>query len=385
MAEVSPTLFCLLHPAAEEIEFELKDPEHIVVSANTTTVGPGYHMFLSTLLKDWANDFGASWEPEDDPEGDAPEFLDETGFFFTGDQARLYEEMTRWLQALANTFFDGTFDLQSRGTALCMPINPQFDADETAITSVGPRDRAWLTETAEDGRRGSDFFAWWSPGLDAKYFLRRALVQMWTNVRWRRPALESEELMLAEVAECLRSAHALDPSLAYPWAEWADIADYLDDDSDEREWLRKQVHSAPTVGYRRRDVVVSLPGGWSMKVPGSFTDFELDGESDLCALDPPREIWFTAYESATAGSSKTFETAKKALKKTRPEFVYERDRCISEAKITNKQRDTGEHYFVLNSSTHAPAKRIVCTILFSESGDREWALNTWRSIQPPSE
>jgi len=50
MVEAAPTLFCQLHPAAEEIELSLIDPEHIVVSANTTTVGPGYHIFLVSLL-----------------------------------------------------------------------------------------------------------------------------------------------------------------------------------------------------------------------------------------------------------------------------------------------------------------------------------------------
>jgi len=54
VVESAPTLFCQLHPAAEEIELALIDPDHVVVSANTTTVGPGYHIFLTSLLKKWA-------------------------------------------------------------------------------------------------------------------------------------------------------------------------------------------------------------------------------------------------------------------------------------------------------------------------------------------
>ena len=39
----SPAIFCRLHPGAEEVELSLIGPEHLVVSASTSAVGPGYH------------------------------------------------------------------------------------------------------------------------------------------------------------------------------------------------------------------------------------------------------------------------------------------------------------------------------------------------------
>jgi len=48
VVESSPTVFCQLHLAAEEVELTLIDPKHLVVSANTSTAGPGYHVFLTS-------------------------------------------------------------------------------------------------------------------------------------------------------------------------------------------------------------------------------------------------------------------------------------------------------------------------------------------------
>src|SRR5580700_11695390 len=80
--ELSPTVFCQLHPGAEEVELSLIDPEHLVVSANTSTVGPGYHIYLSLLLQDWAHDFHASWQR---PDEESEDYCDEAEYFFTGD------------------------------------------------------------------------------------------------------------------------------------------------------------------------------------------------------------------------------------------------------------------------------------------------------------
>jgi hypothetical protein len=59
--------------------------------------------------------------------------------------------MTAWLAGLAGTFFDGTFDSDSSGIALCLPMNPQFESTQLAMTPLGPRDREWLRRTAADG------------------------------------------------------------------------------------------------------------------------------------------------------------------------------------------------------------------------------------------
>lgn len=381
VVESSPTLFCVLHPAAEEVELTLIKPEYLVVSANTSTVGPGYHAFLASMLQDWAQDFHASWERSEESSED---YGDETDYFFTGDEKRLVENMEHWLQAVANSFSDGSLEAADRGIALCMPIDPQFEADEIAITPLGTRGRDWLYETAQEGCKGKDFFAWWTPGFNAGYYLGRALTLMWSSVRWRSPVNDRERNVLKDVADSLRSAYQLNSTLPYPWAEWEEVLELLGTDVPERQLVRRQVKGKPTIGYRRRHVTVTLPGGWRMRIPGSFSDFESDRDNDQCALDPPREIWFTSYRFTASSPRETFESMKREMKKNSPECLLERDDYIAKAIISKKRRDTGEDYFVLNSSNACPDKRAVCTILFSQPEQKDWALEIWRSIQPPA-
>jgi hypothetical protein len=375
-----PTLFCQLHPAAEEIELSLIDPQHLVASANTSTVGPGYHIFVCSMLQTWARDFHASWlQPEEDSE----DYSDEAGYFFTGNEQNVFDEMTAWLQTLAGTFFDGTFQPDDRGIALCLSIGTNFESQEPAVTPLGPRSREWLYDTSQDGSKGRDFFAWWAPGLNAQYFLGRALALMWTDVRWRRPANDSERRVLQDVVNSLNIANKLDPSLDYPWAEWAELLALLNESNGEMDWVRARAKGPPTIGYRRRNVTVSLSGGWQMRLPGSFGDFLEDEEHNQYALDPPKEIWFTSYSFTAASPSQMFESMRQKILAERPEFLFEREDYVAKAKLQEKKRSTDEKYFLLSSSHVCPSQRAVCTIVFNQSEERDWALEVWRSIQAP--
>lgn len=381
LIDSSPALFCQFHPAAEEVELSLIDPESFVASANTSTVGPGYHIYLCSLLKQWAHDFHALWQQTDEETSD---YYDEAEYFFTGDQQRMFNSMTNWLEALAGTFFEKTIDLNDCGNALCMPMDVQFESEQLSITPLGPRDREWLRQASQDGTRGKDFFAWWEPGLNAQYFLGRALAQMWTNVRWRRPVNDQERKLLKGVDNSLRIAYGLDSSLNYPWIEWKEILKNLDVNPENLGLPRTAPAGPPTIGYRRSKVWVTLSGSWRIRIPGSFSEFESDEEHNLFALDPPREIWFTSYRFTSPSPANAFDSKKQEILKEKPEYLHEGVSYVAKAAIKKKTRETGENYFVLTSSNMCPTQRAVCTILFPQEDQREWALETWRSIQPPS-
>jgi hypothetical protein len=380
VVDSTPTLFCKMHPAAEDLELSFVGPSQLVASANTTTVGPGYHVFVTSVLKDLAHEFHAQWER---PVEGSEDYGDETEFFFTGDEKKLNAEMTAWLAAVAGTFFDGSLDSEDNGIALCLPMNPQFEFEQPALTPLGPRDLEWLHRTALDGSSGVDFFAWWTPGFNAEYYLGRALTQMWVDVRWRPPINDSETLVLEDVARSLRRAYELDPCLRYPWADWKQVLELLNRGGAESELVNSRVEGEPTIGYRRGKVTVALPGGWRIKAPGSFSVFRPDEENDYCAVNPPQEIWFTAYRSEAASSYSEFESVKNEWKKSQADYLIERDDYLAQATISNKRRETGEEYFVLNSSNLAIGRRAICTILFTDPDQKDWAVETWKSIQPP--
>lgn len=287
--EAKPTLFCNLHPAAENLEISLRDPDHVTASANTSTVGPGDHIFVCDVLHKLGERFHLQWEePSDD-------FRDETGYFHSEDRQQVFVEMKAWLKGVANMFFDGTLKGQGHPVRLAMPLDVGFSWDARSITPLGPRDADWLKRVAENPDNGTDFFAWWNPVLDAEYFRRRALVKIWSEVRWRPPINDTEKDVLSYVADSLETAYKLDSGLEYPWAEWAAILGYLQRSVNEYPFPRELATTTPSIGYRRHDVTVQLPGNWWITLPGSFSNFKPDKNHNYCALDPPREVWATSY------------------------------------------------------------------------------------------
>jgi len=118
--------------------------------------------------------------------------------------------------------------------------------------------------------------------------------------------------------------------------------------------------------------------------PGSFTAFESDKENDQFALDLPREIWFTSFRFAPSSMRDTFESMREKIRASNPEYLIDREDYVAKATITKKHRHTGEDYFLLSSSNSCPGNWSVCSILFSQPDHKEWALETWRSIQPPA-
>ena len=377
----SPAVFCRLHPGAEEVELSLIDPEHLVVSASTSSVGPGYHIFLVSLLKDFAHDFQTSWQRSEDESG---EYDDETGLFFTGDERQVFTHMTRWLQSLAKVFFDGRLDPDSIGVALSMSSQTHFESDELAITPLGPRGREWMFQTSQDGAMGKDFFAWWTPGLNAEYHLGRALTLMWSTVRWRPPVCDAEMDVLKSVASSLAQAYELDPTLPYPWAEWAEILELVDAAPLEKDTVLAHAAGNPTIGYRRGIVTVTLTGGWRIRIPGSFSEFEFDEDNNLFAVDPPREIWFTSFRLPAPLSDEKFELTKRELRGSKSDYREEGAQYAATATISKKVRETGEGYFVMNTLNVSPGTKAVCTIVYSQDEDKDWALEVWKSLRPPS-
>ncbi len=371
------TLLCQIHPAAEEFELSLIDPAHLLASASTGGVGPGYHIFLTNLLKALAHHIKASWLH---PAADDEDFADDTGYFFTGDEDHLRHEMTRWLSAIAGLFFDGSLDPDTQGTALCIPLNPRFETAQPALTPLGPRSRAWLAQTAKDGAAGSDFFPWWTPGCNAEFYLRRALTQMWLDIRWRPPINDSETAALESVAADLDQAFHLDPHLDYPWAEWKQVLQCLAREAGPQEQLvDSRAHTDPTIGYRRANVFINL-GDWTLKIPGSFSDFDTDQYNRVFSGDPPREIWFAVYP--LIGSLEWHK--KDRQERVHIDYLIERDGYFAHANLSTHQTETGEPFFVLNSTNLTDAgQKAVFTVIFFNPDHKDWALQTWQSLQPP--
>jgi hypothetical protein len=375
-----PCLFSSFHPAAEEVEIVVPDPDHITVSANTSTVGPGYHIFLCSLIHRWTDNFSIDWRrfgADDDTT-----FGDETDYFFTNDKQNVYDHMERWLKSLTGSFFDGTLDPDSKEIALCMPMNVRFEGDALAITQLGPRDRDWLRRMSEGTIYYGEFFPWYEVGFNAEYYLGRALVQMWSDVRWRKAANDQEKRLIESVLNSLEIAYRMNPSLDFPWNEWNELLTLSDRVVPHSVFVEERASGPGRIGYRRTRVKTCLPGNWWIETEGSFSAFESDSDSALSSFDPPREIWFTAYSFSAEDPNEAFRRMRDKALNEKHGLVHENGNYIAVADITQKTTLSGK-YYLLRSSNMGILCRSVCTLVFEELSDREWAIRVWRSLKPP--
>jgi hypothetical protein len=297
-----------LHPAAEDIEFAF-DGRQLTVSAKTSTVGPGYHAYVCEMLRELAAELGATFGPlpgEDDG--------DETGYFSTGSRDALEDEMLAWLLGLAGVVAEGVAE-GSSGFIISMSTDSSFEFDGAMATPLGPRSSDWLEAVQLDPHSGRDIFPWWSPGLGAEHAAGRALVRMWTEVRWRTPVDDDERELLDKVDRDLRRAHELDPTLLLPWPEWSAILGFLARDDGLAASIRERAAGmAPKIGYRRRPVCVTLTDGWSVRIPGEMAS-SFDDEGTWCGFMPGRTIWMSSFtvgdpESPTRSAAETLPTKK---------------------------------------------------------------------------
>ena len=110
-----------------------------------------------------------------------------------------------------------------------------------------------------DPRLAIDMVPWWADATDARSLMAQALVLMWIEIRWRRPALEGEAEAFDEVHRLLSRAYRLDPDLSYPWTAWAEAVTLrgIDDPMARQAIARAEARRrarGPPIGYRRLPV-----------------------------------------------------------------------------------------------------------------------------------
>jgi hypothetical protein len=329
-----------LHPAATAVKVIVHPDAELSVSGDTSSVGPGYHADVIARI---------------DP------ILDELDYVWTEpfDFGATQHAMCAWLAGeLGNSSQVKLGEMRA------------FVVEAPVLTMLGPRDAAWRDAVLVDPMRAADAFAWWQqgPGQAAR---SRALLAMWHEVPWREPLDHQERELMTGVAADLRAAHAADPALELPWAEWSQLLDDLGDDDDAvRERGRDHV---PAIGYRRYDIEVEISGGWIMRLGGAFVGaWEDDGE----------RYWATNGDRAVELTTLTAndETDSQRLLDVAPERhpVIER---ITEGDYRGRAEayDEDDVHIVHGLVTRAPHVAIITCK--GTAADEAWALATWRSLR----
>jgi hypothetical protein len=382
-------LFLKLHPAAEAVEVAALGRGRLLVSAKTSSAGPGYHAYLCDLLKRLGKALRVTWDPPEE-EGD-----EGTRYFHAGDRAALEGELLRWLADMAVMVREN----MSKGGgwySVSMPLGHHYQSDDQVVTPLGFRDAAWFAAVADDPRAGIDIFPWWEEGQGAHYLLNRALCLMWAEVRWRPPINDDEIALYESVINLLRQAHALDPSQDYPWREWHEMNRHFAACGGEQmeptlaaQVARRaaRVRKKPLVGYRRRPVKVDLPERWAVTIPGSFAEEWEDNHATWSAWDSVCSLWVTTYTFLNKDGTPL--TAEETLAQSRDRagerFDYQGGKVIGRAfldHVTKDEEDEGEaSYWRLCGRSASAGHLAGFTICFTDPAYRQWALDTWHTIQ----
>jgi hypothetical protein len=369
------SLFVDLHPAALPMRLHASNGGAVDAMAVTSAAGPGYHTYLQRLIQRIGTATEVTWTT---PEG-AAGTTGTTRFVSGSDRAAVEREMLLWLQSALKEVRDAQAGGE-HGIQLSLPRRTRFAFDGAVATPLGPRDDAWLATALERPNVAIDVWPWWSDAVDARSLLGRALCLMWTEVRWRPPG-DGEAAVMDEVLELLRRAYVLDPSLDYPWAEWAELADIRGLDGALAETVRGRAVQTDrsSIGYRRRPVTIRHEG-WSLKVPGSFG--ERWTSEEWWGGESGRSITLAATTTEADGQPMAAEAflARFAGDLGDDAIAHADGRVRGRARLTT-DASSGVQVGVVEGYSAVEGSGAAIRIVFHDPADWEWAFGMWRSLE----
>jgi hypothetical protein len=249
-----------LHPAEEPLDLAL-DAGDVVLTAKTSSCGPGYHAYVIDYMDFVAAELATSWRGCED-EGD------ETGYFERRDFGALQGAMVDWLRAVAESVV-GTLEREHFScVSLSLDIGRQIQPpSDEAATPLGFRSLAFFkscmaAKEADHGEIGQAWFIWWDRACDARFWLKSGLNMMWVEAPWRPPFADEDARINADVEHCIANATRLDGDSPIPKSDLDEMRRLRDSDD---EWLSP---NSDGIGYLRRPLRRPFPGNWTAIVPG---------------------------------------------------------------------------------------------------------------------
>jgi len=366
------------HPAAADVVISAGEDGEVGVRSDFPPVGPGYQTFVGRLAQRLGTENGIVWATDDEAAGAVP----------MADPARAADRSAAehaYLAWLGGGLIAAR-DARRRGASsihLGTPAGVRYAVDGAIATCLGPRDDAWLEAAVGDSRLAIDITPWWADATDARYLLNRALCLMWTMVRWRDPVDDAERRLNDEVLRLLARAFPLDPSLAYPWREWHELAQIRGTDDAMTRQVEAKAKRAPAqvqVGYRRHPVRI-LHEGWELEIPGTFS--EQRTAEEWTGAEAGRTITIAATETGTpSGPMSAQAFLDQVAKDLGNEALSHRDgEVVGRARLST-DASSGVEVGVLEGYSAVRGRGAAIRIVFDDSADWRWALDAWRALIP---
>jgi hypothetical protein len=378
-----PELSLDLHPAAGPLTITADADGRLTAAADASSAGPGYHTFVARVLERLGEQLGVTWTREHEPGAEDASPTNGWGRPLVERAAVEREHIALLARVLGRAA-----ELRTAGVSgIQVGTRPgtQFEFEGAIGTPLGPRDDGWLARAAGDPRLGADIRPWWLDATDARYLLQRALVILWTDVRWRPPATDEERAGMDEALALLRRALPSDASLPYPWREWVElialrgvpdpIADRVAREAERADRRR------PPIGYRRRPVTV-VHEGWALQVPGTFG--ERRSSDDWMGGERGRQVTIAATE--TRASDGAPMSAGWFLSKVAGDLgddvLHHHDGEVAGKARLTTDATSGLEVAVLEGFSATTGRGAAIRVEFEDPSDWRWAVDLWRSLRP---
>jgi hypothetical protein len=340
------------------------------ISAKTSSAGPGYHAYLVDLI---------------DGLGVAPlEVKDDTGYYDARNYSALQDEMSGWLRILSEQLIkmgDSGQDYAALSVSLRIDGFPEATG-HFACCPLGYYEREFVEMALSGQNLGPEFFVWWNQQQDALFYRNAALCQILSDVNWLMPRSSGERLSVSSALGCLEIAFGLDPYLAYPAAEWLELA-RLSGDAALAEAIRSRFGAVgqATLGYNR-GIISSEMHGWRFSHSGMMhAEFEDEGETYV-HWDGKRTIRVSSLTVEFNGNppNKSEMLLASATAKESYEPFRLRNADIP-AKILHKQiEENGKPLWSTSLNAAMENELLVMSLYYEDEADREWALGVCASV-----
>ncbi len=361
-----PVLLAQLHPGAEEFQISCPRTGEVSITAATASCGAGYHAHACEIVHALGTEMKVSWSlgPESD----------DTGYLTSGDRTALRQAMLDHVAALARELPDRPATAPAGVAAspppLLMPGVAGFLHDGAVSTPLGPRDAAWLARARAGDACAADVVPWPEAGRNAAHHARRGLALAWTEVRWRSPLNETEQWAQEEALRCLAAAREKDPRSVPPHLI-EELTALL---------AGEPVATPASVGYRRREVIARLPGGFRAVLPGSFSE-DVDEDGTWHGTDGARAIWVTTGTMPPVDGNPGDATRQLMRTALEGDETFEmREGDVVGRAALREDEDDGAPVWVLACAAARGSLLLRATIAFPSPDQRDWALGVFRSL-----
>lgn len=377
MNQSEHTLCIDLMPGAESVFFEWDPAGTVTASAKTSTLGPGYHVYVVDTLDAISLATGLQWNWAD---------CDEASYALDRDFGRLQREMAKFLKTLAGIVASPRH-AWSQNLMINWPLNAAAPQDGGfVVTPLGPISREWLEKVAVAGedellsKAGPQFFAWWNKLPDARFWRAMGRQFMWSEIRWHPPANEQEQSLYHLTLACFDRAAELDPKLQLPAKEIAELRALLETEVDAAP-----VPSRDGIGFFRGPVLFR-PGGWNVTLDGYFHE-EASEEGSMTYFHGDRVVRVTPLAvgggdgpptgEALMNSVAANEGGEPVIDIAEPSRLVKAWRSVSE--------EDGQACTHLAGGVTTDGRLAVVTITYTDPAHANWAEQVFRSIRPPDE